>query len=71
MNEMDTFETAAIGDLNTEINRYQKDADQQESKAKADFVRMIHASLKKLHDLNDLTSTEKLAMKDKIVDKRV
>ena len=42
----------------------------QEHKAKADFLRLIEASIIKLHGITTLTNQEKVDLKDRIVMKR-
>lgn len=51
------------------ITEYDNDALDQVTKAKSDFLRLMEATLIKLHGL-DLTGTEKHDLKDAIVDER-
>lgn len=56
--------------MDAQITSYEEDALKQEHKAKADFLRLIEASIIKLHGLSTLTGDEKITLKDAIVAKR-
>jgi hypothetical protein len=56
--------------MQNQITDYNDDAVKQEHKAKADFLRLIEASIIKLHGITSLTSEKKIELKDAIVAKR-
>ena len=66
--ELEEFKDEAIDIMCEDIDAYTADAEKQEHKAKADFLRLIESSIVKLHDLTNLTGVEKVALKDAIVD---
>jgi hypothetical protein len=68
--ELDEFKADAEAEMQTQIDAYNADAGKQEHKAKADFLRLIEASIIKLHGITSLTGAEKVALKQAIVDKR-
>ena len=53
--ELDNFKTDAETEMQTQITAYEDDTAKQEHKAKADFLRLIEASIIKLHGLTNLT----------------
>ena len=69
--ELDEFKLDAEAEMMTQIDAYKADAGKQEHKAKADFLRLIEASIIKLHGIKTLTGEEKVMLKDAIVDKRM
>ena len=65
--ELDEFKIDAEAQMQTQITAYTNDANKQEHKAKADFLRLIETSIIKLHGFNNLTSAEKILLKTAIV----
>lgn len=68
--ELDEFKIDVETEMQAQITTYEEDALKQEHKAKADFLRLIEASIIKLHGITSLTGAEKVALKQAIVDKR-
>lgn len=52
-----------LGDMKAEYN---KDAAVQRHIAKTDFLKLIEATIKKIHNVEGLTEDEKAELKDKI-----
>ena len=53
--ELDEFKIDAVAEMNAQVTAYTNDTLKQEHKAKADFLRLIEASIIKLHGLTNLT----------------
>ena len=68
--ELDEFKTDVETEMQAQITTYEEDALKQEHKAKADFLRLIEASIIKLHGISTLTGAEKVTLKTAIVGKR-
>lgn len=49
---------------------YVAEAELQQHLAKTDFLKLIAATIKKIHDLHDLTDDEKAALMDNLVMRR-
>jgi hypothetical protein len=68
--ELDEFKIDAETEMDAQITAYENDSMKQEHKAKADFLRLIEASIIKLHGITTLTADKKVELKDAIVMKR-
>ena len=68
--ELDEFKVDIETEMQAQIDGYSADALKQEHKAKADFLRLIEASIIKLHGISSLTSEEKVTLKTAIINKR-
>lgn len=68
---MDAFKIDAEAVLAAKCLTYTDDAEKQHHKAKADFLRLIESSMKKLVGLSNLTPEEVVDLKTLIVAKRV
>jgi hypothetical protein len=53
--ELDEFKIDAETEMDAQITAYEEDSMKQEHKAKADFLRLIEASIIKLHGITSLT----------------
>jgi hypothetical protein len=69
--ELDAFKLDAEEVIAAKCLNYTLDADKQHHKAKADFLRLIESSMKKLVGLSGLTPEEVIDLKTLIVAKRV
>ena len=67
---MENFHFKIIEVANEMKNEYTKEAQVQQHLAKTDFLTLISATLKKIHDVNDLTELEKDELMQALVDKR-
>lgn len=68
--ELDEFKVDVETEMQAQITTYEEDALKQEHKAKADFLRLIEASIIKLHGITSLTGAKKVELKEAIVNKR-
>jgi len=68
---LDAFKVDAEAVILAKCVNYSNDANKQHHKAKADFLRLIESSMKKLVGLSGLTAEEVIDLKTLIVDKRV
>ena len=69
-NEMSIFKTKILEVLNEDRQQYVDEAAVQNNIAKTDFLKLIEATIKKLHSTEGLTETEKNDLKDKIYNRR-
>ena len=68
--EMENFHLKIVEVANEMRAEYVKEAQVQQHLAKTDFLTLISATLKKIHDVNDLTELEKDELMQALVDKR-
>ena len=68
--ELSEFSLQSTTELTELIADYTADTAKQVNKAKSDFLRLMEATLIKLHGLTDLDGAEKKALKDAIVTQR-
>ena len=67
---MEDFHLKIIEVANEMRAEYVKEAQVQQHLAKTDFLTLIASTLKKIHDVNDLTELEKDELMQALVDKR-